>query len=789
MKLFFNKQKINPTIHKLGCLCLLASLGTISCTEKIEKANLFPQSYNIEWNSPSDNALGSMPLSGRLGAGANVWVQDGSLWLYLGHNGAYDSQGRLLKLGCIRLTPENMLLGGNGFSQVLDFQTGTIKINQDGLNLELWFSGENLVMESSSDSNIIWNIAYGTWRDKDRNGLLQDMHGGKGNYKADHIEIKDHSIIWYHDNKDEPVDLDGLSKMNGIPKETIHDVVSDRMFGGALVIEGGLTNVNENPVEWQCWTGKSWQGRSISSDNHRMIVHLGVGNDIKPESWQKEAQTLLSEKALEKAKTEEIQRWNEFWERSHIVINPNAGEKDAGYLIGRNYQLFRYMLACNREGELPLLFNGGIFTVDNFPHALTGNNNDELPTWEEGATSPDFRRWMGCSFMSQNQRWLGWPTLGGGDKDLLAPSLAFYRDRSKVATARAQKNGADGVVYTEPLNIWGLCCVAPIPNNGLCGAEHLTYHFSMMLEHAWMALQAHDILGISIKEDLNWIVGTIRFYDSFYRSEHKKRSGKELGEDGKLVIYPSNGLEYAGDATNPIEVVCALKRITDALTKLEELDSSAHEEMKRINSTIPDIPIGERNGKKVLLPALSYNREYNIWEPIEMYAAFPYRLVGLLHPETLDLLKDTYNSIPENRQKSYIHDYSWMANVANAAAMAWPEEAEKRAIYKMANNEAPQARFPAFFGPGHDWIPDHNWGGSGMVGIQSMILQSDTYGDGKIHLLYSWPQNWDVDFKLHTSEETVVIGTVKNGKLVKLDVTPESRKGDVLVDPRFGYKQ
>lgn len=60
--------------------------------------------YNIVWNSPSKDSLDSMPLSGRLGAGANVWVQDGSLWLYLAHNGAYDENGRLLKLGCVRVT-------------------------------------------------------------------------------------------------------------------------------------------------------------------------------------------------------------------------------------------------------------------------------------------------------------------------------------------------------------------------------------------------------------------------------------------------------------------------------------------------------------------------------------------------------------------------------------------------------------------------------------------------------------------------------------------------------------
>jgi hypothetical protein len=42
-----------------------------------------PKSYNVIWDSPSQAALESMPLSGRKGAGANVWVQDGSFWLYL----------------------------------------------------------------------------------------------------------------------------------------------------------------------------------------------------------------------------------------------------------------------------------------------------------------------------------------------------------------------------------------------------------------------------------------------------------------------------------------------------------------------------------------------------------------------------------------------------------------------------------------------------------------------------------------------------------------------------------
>ncbi len=32
--------------------------------------------------------------------------------------------------------------------------------------------------------------------------------------------------------------------------------------------------------------------------------------------------------------------------------------------IGRNYQLFRYMLALNAKGTWPTKFNGGLLTVD-----------------------------------------------------------------------------------------------------------------------------------------------------------------------------------------------------------------------------------------------------------------------------------------------------------------------------------------------------------------------------------------------------------------------------------------
>ncbi len=52
---------------------------------------------------PALGAVAMMAAGLTGGAGANVWVQDGALWIYLAHNGAYDESGALLKLGALCL--------------------------------------------------------------------------------------------------------------------------------------------------------------------------------------------------------------------------------------------------------------------------------------------------------------------------------------------------------------------------------------------------------------------------------------------------------------------------------------------------------------------------------------------------------------------------------------------------------------------------------------------------------------------------------------------------------------
>lgn len=735
----------------------------------------------IHWNSSSKDALDSMPLSGHKGAGANVWVQDGKLCLYLAHNGAYGANSQLKKIGCVYIEPEGTKLGEEGFSQTLDPATGTITIQQGDFSASLWFADEALIMESKKRKPHHLKVSYFIWRDETQftanNGLWTAVE-----------KVPDmHSTILKNGSK------------QGITPDAVRDILSNRAFGAAITANGGLSSPTTSPVSWaawlktinattessfvlekveqKAWNGRMYTGQTKSQTQQTVIFALGAAQNATPSKWEKRAQALLDASVRSEAKKQELKDWENFWNRSHIVINPDGADTDPGRNVGRNYQLFRYMLACNRGGELPLLFNGGIFTVGVANGRINGMTYTFKPRGEE---HPDFRRWWGTRFMSQNQRWLGWPTLATGDVDLYEPTRTFYREGAPAAASRAKANGAEGVVYPESMDLLKFSNINSSPT-GLCGSKHLTYHFSMGLENAWMALQAHNYLGVNITADIPWIAGTVIFYDTFYRKKCKELTGKELGEGNKLVLYPCNGLELVSGATNPVEVVCGLTRICSGLLALKDITPDLRKRIKAIQQRLPDMPVGIRSGVQSILEAKSYEKMHNRNEPIEMYAFWPYRLVGITVPGTLQLARNTWNTIPKNRVNLCKKlDYSWMANVVNTAALAIPEESEERVIYKLGNIKEPQSRFPAFFGPGHDWIPDHNWGGSGMVGLQEMLMAAEPNPQGKIHLFPSWPQNWDVDFKLYAPGKTLVECVYKNGKIQKLKVTPESRKKDIV---------
>lgn len=117
---------------------------------------------------------------------------------------------------------------------------------------------------------------------------------------------------------------------------------------------------------------------------------------------------------------------------------------------------------------------------------------------------------------------------------------------------------------------------------------------------------------------------------------------------------------------------------------------------------------------------------------------------------------------------------SWMHVGIFAARLGLTQKAAEYQFDKLKDSGR---RFPAFWGPGHDYTPDHNWGGSGMSGVQEMLLQN--FG-GKIYLLPAWPKNLDVSFKLWVEHNAYVEVEYKDGNL-KYTISDPSREKDVIV--------
>ncbi|MDP4292171.1 MAG: DUF5703 domain-containing protein, partial [Bacteroidota bacterium] len=532
--------------------------------------------YNPVWTEQSESSSESMPLSGSKGNGLNVWVQDGDIYLYLANNECYDENADLLKLGCIRirLTP-NPFAQNTVFKQELDIYNSRVIIIGKSKNgtegsVSLWYDIRKPAVYAQVNTNqpVEMKATFATWRDRvDSVNLGNYDFGGKSRVLPDKIEQSKNSIVWYHRNDNSCLIVNQLIDKQKFQdyRSTIHDVSQDLIFGGMMSGKDMIADGSE-PVKWQSWTGTAWHLKSAKKANtfNLVIVPL-VKQEADLNKWKAEVSARFVEASAQMKEARDAAKkwWSTFWQRSYIFVNPQANAADSGWQVGRNYQLFRYMWACNKDGKLPLKFNGGIFTIDPPAADLIKHNCDKYKI--DAKTTPDYRRW-GNLFMSQNQRLIGWPGLGSGDFDLMQPSLNFYLDRLPVAEARSRAYwNHGGAAFMEALDLSGLPVNRLATATGPASPIHLKYHLSMQIEFAFMAIQLAKYSGADIKPYLPFIESVVRFYDEHYRMENRNRTGRDYDANGKLVLYPLNSLELYSEATDPVEVVSGLKRVTEEI--------------------------------------------------------------------------------------------------------------------------------------------------------------------------------------------------------------------------------
>jgi hypothetical protein len=653
--------------------------------------------------------------------------------------------------------------------------------------VKIWADVFNPVahIDISSNKKIAVEAAYESWRYQDRIIKARENFANswkwaapKNNvYKKDVIDFNGKEVLFYHHNTPETI-FDATVAQQGMDavKNQLYNPLKQLAFGGSFSGKnfspaGTYDGVYVN-TDYKRWKLKS----NAAAKQHSVSLYLHNAQVADISTWKQSLDSLEQKINADKngfAKTQ--QWWQQFWSRS--FINIDEGKKDSkSWEVGRNYQLFRYMLACNAHGAWPTKFNGGLLTVD--------------PVYtDKNELTPDYRNWGGGLHTMQNQRLVYFPMIKSGDWDMLQPQLDFYTRILKNAELRSKVYwNHSGACFTEQMENYGLPNYAEYgqnrPANFDKGLEYnawLEYEWDTVFEFCLMMLEENSYTGKDISDRIPFIESCLRFFDEHYQYLAKQRGAKALDGNGKLVLYPGSGAETFKMAYNSTSTIAALNVIAIRLMKViqsnvdKELSEFDGERSNYIFGLINRLPFQNNfqsfNGHTTISPAKSWERINNTESP-QLYPVFPWGIYGV-GKSGLDTALNTWNY--DTSVIKFRSHLGWKQDNIWAARLGLTDEAWRLTSLKLQNSER---RFPAFWGPGFDWVPDHNWGGSGMIGLQEMLLQTD---DKRILLFPSWPKDKNVHFKLHAPYNTTVEAELKDGKMVLLKVLPEERRKDVEV--------
>jgi hypothetical protein len=722
---------------------------------------------NVVWNTPSKDSSGSMPLgNGRYGL--NVWVEkSGDLLFYVSSTDAWSENARLLKLGRVRigLTP-NPFADGTSFSQELRLRDGAVVIRSgegnEAVSIGVWVDANRPVVhvdvESASPRTL--RAALEVWRTERRRlgtggpfGTNEEfsaygLHGRKRPgpvFVEPDVVVGDQRdrIVWYHRNKrsiwSSTLKLQGMESF--IARSS--DPLLHRTFGGCI---RGESLASDGPTVL----------KSVAPRRRFAVsIHLLTARAADVSQWIERLDRQMARvDSVDPQTAAEAHRrwWCEFWDRSWVRV---TGSPEADVLT-RGYVLQRWINACGGRGGYPIKFNGSIFTVD----AREPDKHFDA----------DFRAWGG-PYWWQNTRLPYWPMLACGDFDLMTPVFRMYQDSLPLAEERSRVwFGHEGAFLPETMYFWGTFVNenygwdrrgrhARDVKSRWVGRE---YTCSLELMAMMLDYYAHTRNDRFLKEALLPTCDSLlTFWDRHYRRD----------ADGYLHMEPAQSLETWQDAVNPAPDVAGLHWVLGKLLQLPE-DKAGAERRKfwgRLAGEVRPLLMAGEDGRRYLLPAEKVLEERKNSENPELYAVFPFRVFGVGKPD-LEIGRLTFarREIKKHR--------GWQQDDVQAAFLGLADEAAGYVTDRAANRHR-GSRFPAFWGPNYDWIPDQTHGGNLMTALQTMLLQTE---DDKILLLPAWPKQWDVAFKLQASDRTVVECVYRGGKIERLTVTPTSRAKDVV---------
>jgi len=731
--------------------------------------------FNVVWDSPSTNHHGSMPL-GNGDIALNAWTtQDGDLQFYISKTDAWGDNARLLKVGKVRLHFEpNPIVAGKAFRQELNLQKGCIEIgigDAAETKVRLWVDANHPVIHVTAESvrPLEATAFIELWRTNQQeltepqvsdvmlNSKLPDKKQATTVVEPDIVLSNQHDRVgWFHHNI-KSVGPQLLAEVQGLTGFKQPDPLLHRTFGAVITAVGG-ERLDDLRLH------------SPRGTSHRFNVFVLTRHPSTPERWLAdmdetiryvEAQDFAARRAAHEA------WWKEFWNRSWIraSLDPTAKTTasdandairvEAAYL-SQMYHLQRFITACAGRGAYPIKFNGSLFTVP------PGDTEKD----------PDYRRW-GPGYWWQNTRLPYISLCTSGDFDLMHPLFHMYAEELLPLCKYRTKLylGHDGAFYPECIMFWGAVFS---DTYGWTPFEQRTdklqeggwhkWEWVGGLELCWMMLDYYDHTldrEFLRRTALPFTREILTFFDQHYPTSAQ----------GKLVMHPSQALETWWRCTNAAPELAGCIAVTERLLAMPaELTPVTERQLcQRLRAKLPPLPLREVDGKKALAPAEFFADKRNVENP-ELYAVFPFRLFAFNRPNA-DWALTAF------QHRSDRGDLGWRQDDIFMACLGLTDDARK-AIVSRTRSHDPNERFPAFWGPNYDWTPDQDHGGVLMKAFQTMLLQTDGQ---KIFLLPAWPKEWNVEFKLHAPQQTVVEGVYRAGKMQSLRVTPEARRADVTV--------
>lgn len=736
--------------------------------------------YDVVWTTPSADSSGSMPI-GNGEVGLNVWVEpNGELVMMIARSDAWSEACRLMKLGRVRISlSPNPLGDGAAFRQRLQLRDGRITIDLGtrgrGARLEVFVAPDCPVVfvAGEAPNPLSVRAQVENWRTERKHltGKGPDaeltsswtMHDAPESIEVwesgDQFVDAPEPLAWFHRNEHSIVPLtlkhQGLESVS----EQARDPLLHRTFGGVLEGEG-FERVDAPTIQTLA---------PVTRFALKLTTHA-VQTDTA-EQWVEQLRDQARRApGLDAAREETTRWWNAFWQRSWIFIEgdspattaPAAGAGDAAACrspVTRAYVLSRWMQACAGRGAYPIKFNGSIFNVE--------------PVYTSGAAhNADYRRW-GDGYWWQNMRLPLHGMAAAGDWEMMLPLFRVYEEALPLCKARAAVwYGARGAYFPETMSIFGTY------SNGDYGWDRTGHSAGEVLcpwwQYAWN--QGPELLALMLdywdytrdeafarQRVVPMAAAVLEYFDSRFSRDAA----------GKLRITPTQALEtHWYDVVNDMPTVAGLHAVLARLKALPpDVGSASDRELwNRLAATLPAIPTREEGGVRMLAAAETFKPTRQNVETPELYAVFPFRLIDSDHADA-GLAREAY----ARRHDKMTH--GWTQDGQFAALLGLTEEARANMLAKAGNSHA-KHRFPAMWGPNFDWLPDQCHNGNLMSTLQLMLMQCD---GRKIVLLPAWPPEWDVTFKLHAPDRTVVEGEFRDGKMRKLMVTPEGRRADVTV--------